>query len=471
MTLVHILVFTAAGALYRLIARGRGRLWILLVGSLLALYWLQPATPILHLDFWLPTASLGLAITVWAATRPQGQTDWHEPALTLAAVAAVVLILGMTRYLGSAWRLTPTRPPAMLTIGLALAVILALAAAFHAARSRRAPVLLLTLLLLALFVALKTEPVASAVSASLRSRTGQPVGLASPLDLRWLGFSYLAFRLLHTLRDRASGRLPSLTLGEYLVYIVFFPALTAGPIDRVERFVQDLRAPADASPSAIQAGARLILGVFKKFVLADSLAIVALNPTNAAQTSSTGWLWVLLYAYAFQLYLDFSGYTDIAIGLGSLFGIALPENFDRPYLRPNLTAFWNAWHMTLAGWFRAYVFNPLTRLLRSGKRIPPALIILIGQMTTMTLIGLWHGVTWNFALWGAWHGLGLFLHNRWNELLRSHPAPWLENPTTRRMATVAGTLLTFHYVLLGWVWFALPSLGLSARVFSRLFGF
>ena len=471
MTLVHILVFSAAGALHRLVARGRARVWVLLVGSLVALYWLQPATPILHLDFWLPTASLGLAVIAWSATRPRDQSDLREPLLTFAAVAGLVLALGLTRYLGPAWRLTPTRPPAIPTIALALASIAAAAVALHACRSRRALVLVLTLFLLALFVALKTEPLATAVSAWLRSRTGQPVDLASPLDLRWLGFSYLAFRLLHTLRDRASGRLPSLTLGEYLVYIVFFPALTAGPIDRVERFVQDLRAPASASPSAIQAGTRLILGVFKKFVLADSLAILALNPTNAAQTTSTGWLWILLYAFAFRLYLDFSGYTDIAIGLGNLFGIALPENFDRPYLRPNLTAFWNAWHMTLAGWFRAYVFNPLTRVLRSGKRIPPALIILIGQMTTMTLIGLWHGVSWNFALWGAWHGLGLFLHNRWNELLRSHPARWLENPTTRRMATVAGTLLTFHYVLLGWVWFALPSLGLSARVFSRLLGF
>ena len=111
---------------------------------------------------------------------------------------------------------------------------------------------------------------------------------------------------------------------------------------------------------------------------------------------------VLLYAYAWRLYLDFSGYTDIAIGLGRLFGVRLPENFERPYLKPNLTTFWNSWHITLAQWFRAYFFNQLTRALRSRPRpLPAALIILIGQVGTMLLIGLWHGVTWNFVAWGA----------------------------------------------------------------------
>jgi len=97
-----------------------------------------------------------------------------------------------------------------------------------------------------------------------------------------------------------------------------------------------------------------VIGLFKKFALADSLALIALNAVNAGQVKSSGWMWLILYAYAFQIYFDFSGYTDIAIGMGRWLGIRLPENFAHPYLKPNLTLFWNSWHITLAQWFRAY---------------------------------------------------------------------------------------------------------------------
>jgi alginate O-acetyltransferase complex protein AlgI len=214
---------------------------------------------------------------------------------------------------------------------------------------------------------------------------------------------------------------------------------------------------------------RLAVGIFKKFAVADTLALVALSAQNAAQAHSTFWLWILLYAYAGRIYFDFSGYTDIALGLGRLMGFKLPENFDQPYLKPNLTLFWNSWHMSLAQWFRAYFFNPLTRALRS-RPLPPWLIILIGQAGTMVLIGLWHGVTWNFAAWGVWHAVGLFVHSRYAEFTRPRLG-WLEaRPALGRAATVAGALLTFHYVVLGWVWFALPNLTLSLSVFGRLFG-
>ncbi len=114
----------------------------------------------------------------------------------------------------------------------------------------------------------------------------------------------------------------------------------------------------------LQGGLRIATGCFKKFVLADALSLFALNEVNAPLLKSSGWAWLLLYAYSFRLLLDFSGYTDIAIGLGSVMGFSLPENFHRPYLKADLTSFWNSWHITLAQWFRAYVFNPLTRALR-----------------------------------------------------------------------------------------------------------
>ncbi len=262
--------------------------------------------------------------------------------------------------------------------------------------------------LIGLLIVLKLPPLATAASVGLRTLMEQGTTRAAAIDLRWLGFSYVAFRLIHTLRDRQNGRLPAVNFREYLTYALFYPAFTAGPIDRVERFIKDLRKPLgwDAGELGL-AGQRLALGLLKKFVIADGLALFALNASNAAQTTSAGWTWLLVYAYALQIYFDFSGYTDLAIGLGRLVGVALPENFNAPYLKPNLTQFWNNWHMTLTLWFRGYYFNPLTRALRSASRpISPLVVLFITQLTTMVLIGLWHGITWNFVLWGAWHGIG-----------------------------------------------------------------
>ncbi len=472
MSLIHLLSFTFAAAAYRFGARGRGREWFLVAASVAALYWLQPATPIRHLDFWLPTASLTLAVWVWGVTRPERTAGWREPAATLAFCAAVVLAVTLPRLLSLPQSLTPTRPPSTTSALLALAVIAAALTLFLHLRGR-VLLLAMTALLLTFFLTLKAEPLAAGASTVLRTWTGQSPALASALDVRWLGFSYLAFRLLHALRDRMLGRFPDLTLRQFLAYALFFPALAAGPIDRAERFAADLHGPFDASAHrTAEAGWRIILGIFKKYALADSLGLFALNATNAAQTASALWLWVLLYAFALQLYLDFGGYTDVAIGLGLLLGIRLPENFNRPYMQPNLTAFWNSWHITLAQWFRAYYFNPLVRSLRQARVHPPTwLAILISQLSTMVLIGLWHGITWNFLLWGAWHGLGLFVHNRWTEWLRTrHSDQQRLSRWRRRLSTAAGTLATFHFVTLGWVWFALPHPALSASVLMRLFG-
>jgi len=218
--------------------------------------------------------------------------------------------------------------------------------------------------------------------------------------------------------------------------------------------------------------ARILAGLFKKFALADALALIALNPQNAAQTNASGWMWVLLLAYSLRIYLDFSGYTDVAIGMGRLLGFRLPENFDHPYRKTNLTSFWNSWHITLAQWFRAYVFNPLLRWLRTRPRkLPVAAMVLIGQLSVMTLIGLWHGITWNYLIWGVWHAAGLYIHNRWAEWSRQHLAALDGRPTLARLLSAAGWVATFTFVSLGWVWFAMPQVDLALHVFATLFGF
>jgi alginate O-acetyltransferase complex protein AlgI len=302
--------------------------------------------------------------------------------------------------------------------------------------------------------------------------SGQSAALASPLDIRWLGFSYIAFRLIHTIRDRQSGKLPAVNLQEYVNYVIFFPAVTAGPIDRLERFVTDLRTPSDMDASQfLDGGQRLAFGLFKKFVLADALALIALNAVNATQVTSGGWTWVLLYAFSFQIFLDFSGYTDIAIGLGCWLGINLPENFNHPYLKPNLTQFWNNWHMTLTQWFRAYYFNPLTRAMRGSKKPLPAwFILLFTQVTTMVLIGMWHGITWSFIVWGLWQGIGLFVQNRYSEWARPRTASISSKPGWGKVLAGLNIFLTFNYLALGWVWFTVPDPFLAAGVLGRLFG-
>ena len=471
MTLTTLLVAIAVAAFLGLVTRNRGRVPLLLGVSALAVYALQPALPVRGLDFWLPTLTLALAALAWALTTPREARSWKANWLAVAILGGITLTLGLTRLLNLSLPLTASRPPQTLQIVVFLLVVALVG--FLLARFTQPGKFALTaafVFVIVLFIFLKVPALSLLVSQFLRTLNVQSTATASALDLRWLGFSYVAFRLLHTVRDRQSGRLPAVSLAEYVTYIIFFPALAAGPIDRIERFVADLRRPLALTADDLgEAGKRLVMGLFKKFAVADALAILAMNGANVLQVQSTGWAWVLLYAYAFQIYFDFSGYTDIAIGLARLLGFKLPENFNAPFLKPNLTQFWNNWHMTLTQWFRAYYFNPVMRALRSTKKpLPVPALILITQVSTMLLIGLWHGVTWNFVLWGLWHGLGLFFHNRWSEATKARFARL--SPRGQKILNIGGAFLTFNFVALGWVFFALPTLSASFHFLLVLFG-
>lgn len=478
MLLGEILLLAGLALLLRL-APASVRRWLIFAASALVVYWLQPGMPIRGLDYWLPTATLAIAALGWLLTAQPGERPNREDAVAGAVLAGLALIAGLTRYLGAGDWLQPTRPPntVQVIVGLAIAA-LAFAVLAFALRGKSRPTWLIggaILLLIALLVVLKTPALALVTAQGLRGLAGQNPALATAFDLRWLGFSYLAFRLIHTLRDRQTGRLPAVGLRDYLSYAVFFPALVAGPIDRLDRFTKDLCVPeaekqARLGDDLTQAGRRLALGLFKKFAVADTLALAALAPENALQVQGSGWLWLLLYLYALRIYFDFSGYTDIAIGLGQILGIKLPENFAAPYLKPNLTQFWNSWHMSLTQWFRGYFFNPFVRWLRGERKLSPVWVLLLSQVCTMLLIGLWHGVTVNFVLWGLWHGLGLFAQNRWTDLTRGWWAAREISPAGQRGWQIASTVFTFHYVALGWVFFVLPTPQMAGMVLARLFG-
>jgi D-alanyl-lipoteichoic acid acyltransferase DltB (MBOAT superfamily) len=466
MTLTQIFVFAAlgllAGRFYKIISRG----WLLFAASALAVFWLQPAALIRNFDFYLPLFSLALAAWVWALTAPKEYKPGRQDAVAAAVLVGIALIISLTRYFDPMCCLTASRPP---QIGLVALLVVALAAlgwvAVRFGRGHGWLLNLATLLILGVLVVLKAPALGLRANGLLRGLSGQDASLASSLDIGWFGFSYIAFRLVHALRDRLAGRLPTVSLRDFVTYIVFFPAVTAGPIDRVERFAPQLEKPFLLDNDALlAAGRRLFTGLFMKFVLADALAVFALNAANAQQTHASGWMWVLLFAYSLRIFFDFAGYTHIAIGLGLLFGVLLPENFDRPYLQPNITAFWNSWHITLAQWFRSYFFNPLTRALRS-RNWPVWAVVLIGQLSTMALIGLWHGITLNFLIWGLWHGTGLFLHNQWTQLTKGRPIHI--NANIARPLSIAATFL---FVSLGWVWFALPQPADALHTLRVLFG-
>ncbi|MBI5564948.1 MAG: MBOAT family protein [Chloroflexi bacterium] len=458
----------------------RARSWALFAGNVIAIYWLQPPLPIRFSDFILPTATLAITTAAWWWTRSPDQVSLtRDDTVSIGVMALSVIGLSLFRFVEAEYRLTPSRPPDPLAVILALliaGVLFIVMARLSRRFDRRHVVTLGGLFIIGLFIVLKAEPLAREVSRLWRGATGQDASLASVIDLNWLGFSYVAFRWLHTLRDRQTGQLPALSLREYVTYIIFFASFTAGPIDRAERFATDWRAlPAlrgfDAERWAAGLG-RIAIGMLKKFAIADLLAQGAsLNALNAAQIDNPLGLWALLYGYALRLFFDFSGYTDIAIGLGLLFGLHLPDNFNRPYLKTNITAFWQSWHMTLSGWARTYVFSPLSRWLLMLNRRPSSTVIVLGtQLATMIVIGLWHGIALNFVLWGAWHGIALFVHKQWSDRTRKWYRGLKDRPTQQRLWTAFSWFVTFQYVVIGWLWFALPDVGQAARLLMKLSG-
>lgn len=483
MTLSQIFAFIALGGAYSFFVPPRIRPWMLMVGSLVAIYWLQPITPIRWLDYLLPTAIIVLTMLIWFITKGARNGELvrkftvSKPDTTAIILTFAIIILMTTpRYIQWPVQLTG-RPPETGFVVVGLLVVFALSFALMRFRFAVSHVPTLALLgLIILFVADKWPPLTEQVSSFMRSITDQDRALASAMEIQWLGFSYVAFRLIHVVRDHQTGRLPDLHLHEFIAFVIFFPAYIAGPIDRAERFSKDFRNLQNltgTNPDRIaKALTRTTIGLLKKFVIADSLALFSLSEANALQAENGFALWFMLYAYAFRLFFDFSGYTDIAIGIGLLFGIKLPENFDRPYLKRNITLFWQSWHITLSNWVRFYIYTPVSRwMLRSQYTFSKQAMIFTATITTMLIIGLWHGITMSFLIWGLWHGVGLFVHQLWSIQTRSaYNNIKRTNPALNHVWSICGVVLTFHFVVIGWVWFALPDVELAVQILTSLFG-
>ncbi len=272
-----------------------------------------------------------------------------------------------------------------------------------------------------------------------------------------IGISFFTFHALSYVIDIGRGQLAPMRLDEVALYMSFFPHLVAGPIVRASEFEPQMRQRAD--PRRIPSGEafRLIaFGLFKKVVVSSFLATELVDPVfGAPGAHSQLELLVGVYGYAIQIYADFSGYTDIAIGCALLLGIRFPQNFDAPYRALSLQDFWRRWHMTLSRWLRDYLYIPLGGG-RGGVRRTYRNLAL-----TMVIGGLWHGAAITFVVWGAIHG-GFLVAERWVRARwrASHPLPALPPELT----VILQWLVTFHVVCLGWIFFRADSLGVALDV-------
>ena len=270
-----------------------------------------------------------------------------------------------------------------------------------------------------------------------------------------LGISFYTFETVSYVVDVYRRRLPAeRKLLDYSLFLLFFPHLIAGPIVRPASFLPQLRVLQRFDWSRMELGLRLfVLGFIKKAVIADQLALLV-DPVYAAPGAyASSALWIATLGYAIQIYCDFSGYTDMALGCAHAFGLRLPTNFDVPYTSLNVAEFWRRWHISLSSWLRDYLYIPLGG--NRGSRAATYRNLLL----TMLLGGLWHGAAWTFVAWGAYHGALLALH-------RALPWPrFLELPAF----APARAAFTFLCVCLGWVLFRARSLADAGIVYAGLF--
>jgi D-alanyl-lipoteichoic acid acyltransferase DltB (MBOAT superfamily) len=279
-----------------------------------------------------------------------------------------------------------------------------------------------------------------------------------------VGISFYTFHGISYVFDIYRGKIrPTRSLLDYACFVAFFPQLVAGPIGRatiqLPQFERDRVRPGE---SQILSGVGLILlGLVKKVAIADGVARVA--TASFANFSTASWMSLVLgaLAFSFQIYGDFSGYSDIARGSSRLLGIELPHNFTEPYLSRNITEFWQRWHISLSRWLRDYLYVPL------GGNRGSKLATYRNLMLVMLIGGLWHGASWTFVAWGGAHGLALAVHRAW----RGDRADTADAPGSTRMPALLGTVGTFGLVTAIWVLFRAPNFHVARIYFSGILSF
>jgi alginate O-acetyltransferase complex protein AlgI len=279
-----------------------------------------------------------------------------------------------------------------------------------------------------------------------------PLGLALPL-----GISFFIFKTLSYTIDVYRREIPACrSMWRYAMFVSYFPELVAGPIVRASVFLPQMDRKLEPSRERMMVGLQLILlGVTKKLFVADRLATLV-NPVFATPEAYSQYTVLsAVVAYSLQIYCDFSGYSDIAIGVSRIIGFDLPENFNMPYLATSITEFWRRWHITLSQWLRDYLYVPLGGNRKGARRT------YINLMLTMLLGGLWHGAAWTFVVWGLLHGAGLAVHKLWKQQVSHGRRPF---------HGVVGWLTTYAFVCVGWVFFRATDFGTAIVILRKIVG-
>jgi alginate O-acetyltransferase complex protein AlgI len=277
-----------------------------------------------------------------------------------------------------------------------------------------------------------------------------------------IGISFYTFEAINYTVDVYRRRVSAeRNLLHFMLFITFFPHLVAGPIVRARDFLPQIRRRKRWSWARMELGTRfLLLGMFKKLAIADHMAAFA-DPVfaNPAKYGS-GAVWVATLAYALQIYCDFSGYSDMALGCAHLLGYKLAQNFNLPYLAANPSEFWHRWHISLSTWLRDYLFIPLGGS-RGGKARTYR-----NLMVTMVLGGLWHGASWTFVFWGFLHGLLLMTHRAFQGFCK--PRPRLDGVLQGMVGTMLRRTVTFLCICFCWVFFRAATFGAAWEMIRRL---
>jgi alginate O-acetyltransferase complex protein AlgI len=276
-----------------------------------------------------------------------------------------------------------------------------------------------------------------------------------------IGISFFTFMALSYVIDVYRGELEPVDFPRFAVYLSFFPHLVAGPIVRGSELLPQLERPRNAGRvNATRAYFLILSGLFFKVVIANELSAHLVDAVFAApDRHSSLEVLVAVYGYAVQIFADFMGYTNIAIGVALLLGFEFPQNFNSPYQAVSLQEFWRRWHMTLSRWLRDYLYISL------GGNKKGRVRTYVNLLVTMLLGGLWHGAAWTFVIWGGLHGSGLAVERFVRDLLHARRRLWPSGAVGRW----AGRLVTFHFVCLGWIFFRASSLNAADSVIRRLF--
>ncbi len=319
---------------------------------------------------------------------------------------------------------------------------------------------------LALLVGLKYLPFLTENSNAVLGLFHSGMAFTVPQLLVAIGVSYFIFQAISYLSDIHLEIIePEPQFGHFALYMAFFPKLLQGPIERAGDLLPQLKKPYTFDYDNMRSGMLLFAwGLFQKVVIADRLALYV-DPVYGDVHAYTGLpLLLATYFYAFQIYFDFAGYTNMALGVGRLFNLRLTQNFNGPYLATSVADFWRRWHITFSRWILDYIFKPLQMNWRHGKNYGTAGALLV----TFLACGIWHGASWTFIVWGALHGLYMAVAVFWRPYQkRLHKMLKVDKTWVLR---VWQTVVTFHLVCLAWVFFRAQSLSDAWYVAGNLFG-